>query len=137
MRKIANRLILQTVSILLIFAFIIAILFGVLFAKQTEDLHQEEMVHRSELISNTMADFFANGSTTNQSHGQGSGMGGYGAFLRFLNQIAGEEIWIDRFHPQSAIRYVLRNMVYRQNEKQKYTPHHKADSPDFLLQKNT
>lgn len=90
MKKITTRLILQSVGLLLIFATMIALFFGVLFAKQTEDLHQEEMTHRSELISETLTDYFNSGAKT----GQGGGMGGYGAFLRFLNQIAGEEVWV-------------------------------------------
>lgn len=95
MRKIAHRLILQTISVLVVFSIIIAGLFGILFAKQTEDLHQEELVHRSELISETMADYFATEKSAQQANrGQGNGMGGYGAFLRFLNQIAGEEVWL-------------------------------------------
>ncbi|MDT2810466.1 HAMP domain-containing sensor histidine kinase [Enterococcus asini] len=95
MKKIANRLILQSVSLLLFFALIIAILFGVLFSRHTEELHQEELVHRSELISDTLADYFkTDTSSTSQSHGQNNGQGGYGAFLRFMNQIAGEAVWV-------------------------------------------
>lgn len=95
MRKIAHRLILQSIGLLVVFSIIIAGLFGILFAKQTEDLHQEELVHRSELISQTMTDYFVTEQTANQGNrGQGNGMGGYGAFLRFLNQIAGEEVWL-------------------------------------------
>ena len=95
MKKIANRLILQSVSLLLFFALIIAILFGVLFSRHTEELHQEELVHRSELISDTLADYFkTDTSSTSQNHGQNNGQGGYGAFLRFMNQIAGEAVWV-------------------------------------------
>lgn len=90
MKKITTRLIQQFVGLLLIFATMIALFFGVLFAKQTEDLHQEEMTHRSELISDTLTDYFSSGTKM----GQSGGMGGYGAFLRFLNQIAGEEVWV-------------------------------------------
>lgn len=90
MKKITTRLIQQFVGLLLIFATMIALFFGVLFAKQTEDLHQEEMTHRSQLISETLTDYFSTGTEM----GQGGGMGGYGAFLRFLNQIAGEEVWV-------------------------------------------
>ncbi|MBU5361433.1 HAMP domain-containing histidine kinase [Enterococcus raffinosus] len=90
MKKITTRLIQQFVGLLLIFATMIALFFGVLFAKQTEDLHQEEMTHRSQLISETLTDYFSSGTEM----GQSGGMGGYGAFLRFLNQIAGEEVWV-------------------------------------------
>lgn len=90
MKKITTRLIQHFVGLLLIFATMIALFFGVLFAKQTEDLHQEEMTHRSKLISETLTDYFS----SNTKMGQSGGMGGYGAFLRFLNQIAGEEVWV-------------------------------------------
>ena len=56
MKKITTRLIQHFVGLLLIFATMIALFFGVLFAKQTEDLHQEEMTHRSKLISETLTD---------------------------------------------------------------------------------
>ena len=90
MKKITTRLIQHFVGLLLIFATMIALFFGVLFAKQTEDLHQEEMTHRSKLISETLTDYFS----SNTKMGQSGGMSGYGAFLRFLNQIAGEEVWV-------------------------------------------
>lgn len=96
MKKITVRLIKQFVALLLIFATMIALFFWVLFAKQTEDMHQEEMTHRSELISETLSGYFQ--SNTHQGQGnnseKGNGMGGYGAFLRFLNQIAGDEVWV-------------------------------------------
>ena len=95
MKKITKRLIIQSVSLLLFFALIIAILFGILFSRHTEELHQEELVHRSELISSTLADYFQTDTSMNQqSHGQNSNQGGYGAFLRFINQIAGEAVWV-------------------------------------------
>lgn len=95
MRKIFNRLIRQSVSLLLFFSIIIALVFGVLFAKQTEDMHQEEMINRAELISETMADYFKLTTGEMQDRGgKNGGMGGYGAFIRFLNQIAGEEVWV-------------------------------------------
>lgn len=106
MKKIVNRLILQSVSLLLIFACIIALLFGILFAKQTEDMHQEEMIHRSSLISQTLSDYFkTNSSVSEQNRGQAGGMGGYGAFLRFLNQIAGEQVWVLDEDEQALINY--------------------------------
>lgn len=95
MKKITKRLIIQSVSLLLFFALIIAILFGILFSRHTEELHQEELVHRSELISSTLADYFQTDTSMNQqNHGQNSNQGGYGAFLRFINQIAGEAVWV-------------------------------------------
>ncbi|MBU5362040.1 HAMP domain-containing histidine kinase [Enterococcus raffinosus] len=95
MRKIFNRLITQSVILLLFFSVIIALVFGVLFAKQTEDMHQEEMINRAELISKTMEDFFKLETKDSQDRGgKSGGMGGYGAFIRFLNQIAGEEVWV-------------------------------------------
>ena len=68
MKKITTRLIQHFVGLLLIFATMIALFFGVLFAKQTEDLHQEEMTHRSKLISETLADYFEN--VSKRRHGR-------------------------------------------------------------------
>lgn len=101
MKKITIRLIQQFVGLLLIFATMSALFFGILFAKQTEDLHQEEMTHRSELISATLSDYFTNGSRT----GQKGGGGGYGAFLRFINQIAGENVWVLDSKMNTIINY--------------------------------
>lgn len=107
MKKITVRLIKQFAALLLVFALMIAFFFGILFAKQTEDMHQEEMTHRSELISETLSGYFQ--STTHQSqgegNGQGAGMGGYGAFLRFLNQIAGEDVWVVDTNMYTIISY--------------------------------
>ncbi|MGO3603468.1 MAG: HAMP domain-containing sensor histidine kinase [Enterococcus malodoratus] len=103
MKKITTRLIQQFVGLLLVFATMIALFFGILFAKQTEDLHQEEMTHRSELISKTLADYFDNTPRSHTNHDSSSN--GYGAFLRFLNQIAGEDIWILDEQMNSLIDY--------------------------------
>ncbi|MGM0168318.1 hypothetical protein IGI39_004073 [Enterococcus sp. AZ135] len=107
MKKITFRLIRQFVTLLLIFATMIALLFGILFAKQTEDLHLEEMTHRSELISDTLSDYFEDVPLVHSNHTSGSN--GYGAFLRFLNQIAGEDIWILNEQMSSLINYSHHN----------------------------
>lgn len=107
MKKITIRLIKQFVALLLVFAIMIAFFFGILFAKQTEDLHLEEMTHRSELISSTLSDYFADAPLVHSNHGSGSN--GYGAFLRFLNQIAGEDIWILDEQLDSLIDYAHHN----------------------------
>lgn len=107
MKKITTRLIQQFVGLLLVFAMMIAFFFGILFAKQTEDMHQEEMTHRSELISETLSGYFQSNTHQGQGNGNGSGngMGGYGAFLRFLNQIAGEDVWVVDTEMNAIISY--------------------------------
>ena len=94
MKRIANRIFRQSLVLLLVFVLLIAILFGFLFAKHTEDIHREDLVRRNELIASTMRDYFKeNPDLAKQNRGK-NGMNGYGAFLRFLTQIAGEKIWI-------------------------------------------
>lgn len=128
MKKITIRLIQQFVGLLLIFATMIALFFGLLFAKQTEDLHLQEMTHRSELISETLSDYFTEAPLVHSNHDRGAN--GYGAFLRFLNQIAGEEVWILNEQMDSLIDY------HHLNQKQQPAKSRILVTNTFQTQKN-
>ncbi|MBL1226708.1 sensor histidine kinase [Enterococcus sp. BWR-S5] len=95
-KHISGRLI-RLFSILLVtMTIIIGLLFSVIFSKQTEDLHVEEMTHRGQVIQETLTDYFTTdtSSTRQRSAGNHNGMMGYGAYLNFINQIAGDSIWV-------------------------------------------
>ncbi|MHC5218425.1 sensor histidine kinase [Enterococcus sp. LJL128] len=96
-KKIFKRLVLLFSFLLIMMTVIIGILFSVIFSKQTEDLHVEEVTHRGEIIQQTMTDYFSenqsNESTGNRRNQHGAMMG-YGAYLNFINQIAGDSVWV-------------------------------------------
>lgn len=95
-KQLVTRLVRLIASVLIVFSLIVGLLFSVVFTKQTEDLHVEELTRRSELIRDTLEEYFVENQVT-PSSGNGNrhnGMMGYGAFLRFLNQIAGDTVWV-------------------------------------------
>lgn len=94
-KRISGRLI-RLFSILLVtMTVMIGLLFSVIFSKQTEDLHVEEMTHRGQVIQETLTDYFiTDGGRQQRSSGNHNGMMGYGAYLNFINQIAGDSIWV-------------------------------------------
>lgn len=94
-KHISGRLI-RLFSILLVtMTVIIGLLFSVIFTRQTEDLHVEEMTHRGQVIQETLTDYFSTDTRTQRgASGNHSGMMGYGAYLNFINQIAGDSVWV-------------------------------------------
>ncbi|MCB5953538.1 sensor histidine kinase [Enterococcus sp. CWB-B31] len=96
-KSILGRLIRLVSTLLIMMTIMIGVLFAVIFSKQTEDLHMEEVSHRGEIIQNTLADYFS-GETLSSRMGSGqnnhSGMMGYGTYLNFINQIAGDYVWV-------------------------------------------
>lgn len=86
-KKIAYRLSAYFAVALVIFSIIVGSLFLILFRQQTLELNRIEMVTRSESIANSLSVYMSNG------RGQG-GMSGYGAYMRFIGDIAGTDVWI-------------------------------------------
>lgn len=89
--KIAFKLTMYFSVILLLFSIIIGSVFMALFKKHTLELSKEDLEKRAVNMADTLSDFM--GST-----GSGTGMmgtrQGYGAYLRFLDQIAMSDVWI-------------------------------------------
>ena len=88
--KIALKLSLYFATALLVFAVIISTVFLMLFRENTIQLHKNDLKQRAVKISETLSTFM---SSNNTGMGQG-GMGGYGAYIRFLNDIAMADVWI-------------------------------------------
>lgn len=81
--SIAAKLILYFTICLLAFALVVGGLFLGLFRSHTVQLHRNELTARAQSIATTLSDF-----------GEGGRGGGYGAYLRFLDDIAMADVWV-------------------------------------------
>lgn len=88
--KIAFKLTMYFSVILLLFSIIIGSVFMALFKKHTLELNKSDLQKRAVNMADTLSDFM--GSTA-PDNGMGSRQG-FGAYLRFLNQIAMSDVWI-------------------------------------------
>ncbi|MBR0598482.1 sensor histidine kinase [Sinanaerobacter chloroacetimidivorans] len=94
--KIAYRLIAYFSITLLLFSIIIGSVFMMLFKAHTVDLQKSELESRAIAMADTLSGLigethFSPGSRTGMA---GGGQGGYMAYLRFLDDIAGADVWI-------------------------------------------
>ena len=88
--KITKRLIGYFSAVLLLFAVITGVLFQALFTIHTANLHKQELKERALSIAGTLSQFKQTGS-----YGRGHGMGGgYGAYLKFIDEIAMSKAWL-------------------------------------------
>ncbi len=85
--KIALKLSFGFAVALIIFSFIIGSVFMFLFRNHTLNIHRTELETRANSIATTLSSFM------NRSRGMG-GMGGFGAYIRFMGDIAGTNVWI-------------------------------------------
>ena len=83
--KISRRLSLYFSTSLLFFSVIIGILFVLLFRNHTMNIQKSQLEERAYSIANTLSYFLTEG----MSHGSG-----YGAYMRFIGDIAGTDVWI-------------------------------------------
>ena len=90
--KIALKLALYFSAVLLLFAFIIGAIFITLFRAQTIKEHKNDLEARAASIAVALADYM--GNTSSGSKGMMGGMSGYGAYLRFIDDIAMADVWI-------------------------------------------
>lgn len=81
--EMSRKLSLYFAAALLIFSIIIGSIFIVLFRNYTVSIHKNELENRANRIAGTLSDFM---DRSNRS--------GYGAYMRFINDIAGADIWI-------------------------------------------
>lgn len=82
--RIARELSLYFAIALLIFSVIIGSVFIILFKNHTIELHKVELVERATSIANTLSGYLSGEK----------GMGGYGAYVRFMGDIAGTDVWV-------------------------------------------
>lgn len=105
--KITKRLIGYFSIVLLIFSVIVGVLFQALFKWRTTSIHEQELKTRALSISETLSQF-------KETNRRGAGIGGgYGAYLKFIDDIAMSKVWlvdekaqrIEMGHRQSSLSY--------------------------------
>lgn len=98
--RIALRLMLYFSAALLLFALVIGGVFAALSARRTMDLRREALQTRAQTIASTMYEFLSgtakpmNGTHMGQGHGNGMHGTGFGAYMRFLDDIAMADVWV-------------------------------------------
>lgn len=99
-KKIVWKLVASFTAVLLLFTAILGTVFVSMFRKHTIAINRSSMETRAVSIAETLA-LYENGEGTAQQFGMGMGMGmghhgmgGYGAYLRFLDQVAMATVWI-------------------------------------------
>lgn len=90
--KIALKLTLYFSAVLLLFAVIIGAVFITLFRAHTFKNHTSDMDARAVSIAAALSDYMGDLGTTGR--GMMGGMNGYGAYLRFVDDIAMADVWI-------------------------------------------
>lgn len=86
--KITRRLVFYFSSVLLLFSFFISALFLVFSARHTAQIREQELKKRAVSMAETLSDFM---QPTRRGHGM---MGGLGAYLSFMDDIAGSQVWL-------------------------------------------
>lgn len=77
-------------AVLLLFTAVLGAVFVTMFRQHTISINRAAMEEKAVSIAGTLASFETGGGT---GMGRG-GMGGYGAYLRFLNELAMADVWI-------------------------------------------
>ncbi len=92
--KITKRLIGYFSVVLLLFSMIAGVLFWALFTWHTAAIHEQELTKRAIAIADTLSQFQQTAGS-NYGFGTGAGRGGgYGAYLRFIDEIAMSKVWL-------------------------------------------
>ena len=81
-----NRIFIKLIStfgaVMLLFSVVLGSVFITLFRSHTIEINRTAMEQKAVSIADTLSSF------------QQSGMGGYGAYMRFLDELAMAEVWI-------------------------------------------
>ncbi|MHB1454007.1 MAG: HAMP domain-containing sensor histidine kinase [Saccharofermentanales bacterium] len=92
--RIAIKLSVYFTITLLLFAILIGGVFMMLFQSYTTKMHKSDLEARAVRMAATLSDYMS-GTAASGGMGAGSGaMGGYGAYIRFLDDIAMADVWI-------------------------------------------
>lgn len=92
--KIRFRLLLYFSGSLLVFSLIIGLIFSALFSRHNMNVHKAELEDRATSIARALAGFWVDSSDQVRGHGVARQGAGYGAYLRFLDDIAMTDVWI-------------------------------------------
>lgn len=87
--KITRRLIGYFALALLVFAAIVGVVFALLSQKQSVDNHRNEITRYALLLAQA-----SRGVSDSSGMMMGQGMGGYGAYVRFISQVSNTDIWV-------------------------------------------
>ena len=97
--RIAKRLMGYFAAALLLFSVVMGTLFISLFRSQTIENRKNDLEARAVTIAGALSDYFGTGSDSSHGMGRGNGgmgqmMGGYGAYLQFIDDIAMSDVWV-------------------------------------------
>lgn len=90
--KITRRLGAYFILALTVFALIVGVVFTVLFQRQSIDAHRDEITRYARSLAGVLSSNASSGSSAVGMMGQG--MGGYGAYVRFIGEVSDTDIWI-------------------------------------------
>jgi signal transduction histidine kinase len=89
--KIAFKLTMYFSIALLLFSFIIGSVFMTLFKRHTIELHKAELEERAITMANNLTEYMNSNSGMGM---MGNRQGGYGSYIRFIDDIAMTDVWI-------------------------------------------
>ncbi|NLV36368.1 MAG: HAMP domain-containing protein [Clostridiaceae bacterium] len=92
--KIRFRLLLYFSGSLLVFSLIIGLIFTSLFSRHNMNVHKAELEDRATNIARALGEFWVNSADQARGHGMAGQGAGYGAYLRFLDDIAMTDVWV-------------------------------------------
>ncbi|MGF6375350.1 signal transduction histidine kinase [Clostridiales Family XIII bacterium PM5-7] len=97
-RSITKRLVLYFTCTLLAFAVIIGLTFTAIFTNTMTQHNKSDLQKRANTIATTLSTFLDDNILSfgeqGLGNGQGQGRGGFGAFLKFVDDIAMGEVWL-------------------------------------------
>ena len=113
--KIRFRLLRYFSGSLLAFSLVISLLFVILFSRHNMTVYRGELQNRAEKIATSLAGFSADNTDQGQGRGMMSQGIGYGAYLRFLDDVALGDVWIvDRNLDQITRSHGQANLPYNE-----------------------
>ena len=89
--KISTKLMINFSISLICFSIIIGMMFSYLFSDYTMKVHKNDLQKRAETISKTLSDYYSDSESMKFSSGKGKG---YGAYMKFIDEIAMSDVWI-------------------------------------------
>ncbi len=111
--KIAVNLTLYFSAVLLLFSVIIGSVFMMLFRSHTIELYKTDLEKRAVTIAATLSETFSESNSSGPGSGMGNGMhGGYGTYLRALDEIAMTDVWVVDENLQLITSGKMENYTY-------------------------
>lgn len=92
-RPLAQKLSAIIGAVLVAFALIIALVFFSIYRTNSIQIQQDQLRSRAQVIAQTIGELRGSVGLAGQVHEAGKG-GGYGAYLRFISDIAGVSAWV-------------------------------------------